>query len=937
MDEPKTNLSRRVFLGTVLGTGAIASLASCSKRLPRYLVPENKASEDAIPGVARFYSTVCRECPAACGMTVRVREGRAVKLEGNTKHPTSGGSLCLRGQAAIEDLYAVDRLGAPLVAGAGAALVAASWDAAEDKLAAGLRAAMQAKKKIVVLTRPEPGALGTLFRNWLVALGQDANQVVTFDPMQPTWIREGAKRAFAIDQQPVYELGRARTLLSVGADFLEDWGSPVEYARALADLRGTGSRFVYVGPRLSLTSGAADEWISTKPGTEGEVVLGLARAALERGGPGVDSLSRSSLERLRSTLAPFTVARVAARTGVAQDQLKQLSDSFLSARPSLCVGPGRAVTGTEPATLAEAVHLLNALAGNLNQTVHFDEASSEPWTASGMTLDELTAKATAGEVGALVVHHANPLGFGPVLGQLAKAFSKIPMLATFVNRPDETSRQATVVLPDHHFLEAWGEVIPRSGIRGLQQPAMTPVRPTRAAGTVLLELAHKLEAPNLPDPPFDTLVRQATTEADLERGGVFTTPTYRTAALVETVLSHLPAEAKPASATSLAVVVAPSVRYLDGLVPQGGLLQEVPDPLTTIAWGGWAELHPSTAARLGVTTGDGVRVQTAAGETELAAYVYAGVREDVVGIPVPYAASLHGNTAGAVGQIGSAQVTATGKKVTLAMTAGSISQRGRGLAQEVVGGASLPRKSEALSMYPEVEHPEHRWAMAIDLDKCTGCAACVGACYVENNSPIVGPEEIARGRDMAWLRVERFIEGPASHPRAIFLPLMCQHCGHGPCESVCPVYATYHSAEGLNTQVYNRCVGTRYCDNNCPYGVRRFNWSHWPRPEPSNQGLNPDVTVRDRGVMEKCTLCVHRIRGAKEEARTAGRPLKDGDFAPACAQTCPSQAIVFGDLKDASSRVAQAAAAGRAYRLLDELNTRPGISYLARRREETPT
>ena len=324
------------------------------------------------------------------------------------------------------------------------------------------------------------------------------------------------------------------------------------------------------------------------------------------------------------------------------------------------------------------------------------------------------------------------------------------------------------------------------------------------------------------------------------------------------------------------------------------------------------------------------------GRIELPAFVYTGVHAEAVAVPVPFAAKLLAPGAAHLGLLASVRVEAVARKIQLAQLGGSLDQRGRELAREVVGNESLPPAPAPLSMYPPVEHPVHRWAMAVDIDRCTGCAACVAACYVENNSPVVGAAEVARGRDMGWLHIERVIEGPAAHPRLLFLPAMCQQCTNAPCESVCPAYATYHTPEGLNAQVYNRCVGTRYCENNCPYGARRFNWFDWPRPVPSEMGLNPDVSVRERGITEKCTFCVQRIRGAEEQARVEERPMRDGDVVTACAQTCPSHAITFGDLKDPASAVARLAANGRAYRLLEDLNTGPGVVYLARRRGETP-
>jgi molybdopterin-containing oxidoreductase family iron-sulfur binding subunit len=582
--------------------------------------------------------------------------------------------------------------------------------------------------------------------------------------------------------------------------------------------------------------------------------------------------------------------------------------------------------------------VLNALAGNLGQSVRFPQPEAAPWASPGMSVDDLVKRARAGEVGALIVHHANPLGFGPVFAPLAEAFGRIPMVAVLTNQLDQTARRAHVVLPDHHFLEAWGDVSPRPGVRGIQQPVMTPVHATRAAGDVLLDIARKLQAPGLPDGTFDSLVRQGLAPADIERGGVFTEPPVEAVTLSDGALQQLPADAvTPGGDATLTLVVAPSIRYLDGLLPENPLLQEVPDPLTTIAWAGWVELGPTTARRLGVATGDVVRISSTSGQTELPAFVHPGVRGDTVAIPAPYAAPLLGAGSEPLGLLRPVRVEAVARKVRLAQLGGSLDQHGRELAREVVGGASLPPAPAAISMYPAINHPVHRWAMAVDLDRCTGCSACVAACYVENNSPVVGALEVARGRDMGWLHIQRFIEGPETHPRALFLPSMCQQCTNAPCESVCPVYATYHTPEGLNAQVYNRCVGTRYCENNCPYGARRFNWFDWPRPVPSDLGLNPDVSVRQRGITEKCTFCVQRIRGVEEQARTEERPVRDGEIVPACAQTCPSHALTFGDLHDAASAVAKLAANGRAYRMLEELNTAPGVVYLARRRQETPT
>jgi molybdopterin-containing oxidoreductase family iron-sulfur binding subunit len=274
----------------------------------------------------------------------------------------------------------------------------------------------------------------------------------------------------------------------------------------------------------------------------------------------------------------------------------------------------------------------------------------------------------------------------------------------------------------------------------------------------------------------------------------------------------------------------------------------------------------------------------------------------------------------------------TGERSPIHTPANGFSQHGQEIARSVSrSDPKLPPRPPIPSMYPPVEHPEHRWGLAIDLDRCTGCGACTAACYVENNLAVVGPEDVRIGRSMSWIRIQAYVEESREGVEASLLPLTCQHCTNAPCEAVCPTFATYHTSEGINAQVYARCIGTRYCENNCPYGVRRFNFRDWPRPWP--QGLNPEVSVRERGVTEKCSLCIQRIDRAEEQARVEGRKLRTDEVVSACAATCPARAIVFGDLSDPASRIASLASDGRAYRLLEELNTQPGVHFLARRRE----
>ena len=932
-DDGSLKPGRRGFLGAAVGTLGAGLAAGCSKRLPRYLIPHVIPPDDAVPGLARHYRTICRECPASCGVTARVREGRVVKLEGNPEHPLSQGALCPRGQATIEGLYAPDRLGRPLTTAG-----KIGWDAAESALGAGLKRALDAQKLVVVLTRPELGSVGALFRNWLTALGQSPSQVVTFDPMDRPWLREGATRAFGAEANPVPNIAAAKLLLSIGDDLVEE-GAVVEQARALAELRAAGGRFVYVGPRLSLTAAAADEWLSVEPGSELLLVLGLARRVLELVGP--DAPEGLPVATLRARLAPHDAATVAARTKVGGATLERLARDFVRTRPSLCLGPGRAVAGHDAAALAEAIYVLNAVAGNLQRTLRFWQRPQGAWTGPSMELAELTRGAAAGEVGALIVHHANPHGYGPVFANLAASVEKVPFVAVFSTQLDETSRHAHLLLPDHHFLETWSDVTVREGVTGIQQPAMIPLLDTRAAADELLAAARSLgKVTGLPDGAFGDSVRASFDAKEVERGGKFSEATAASGGLVADALASATAALDLAGpAEGLPLVVASTLRQLDGLPPTSALLQEMPDPLTSISWGGWVELHPTTASALGVAEGDVVGLEGTAGHTELPAHLTIGLRAGVVAVPVGYALPLLTGRAPALGFGTRVRLRKTGAKVSPPHVREGQSQHGAELAREVTPSRRLPMAPPLPSLVPPIDHPLHRWGLAIDLDRCNGCGACVAACYVENNIPIVGAEEVAKGRDMSWLTIQSFIKegnGQEGNDSAevSFLPLGCQQCEKAPCETVCPTFATYHTKEGLNAQVYSRCVGTRYCENNCPYHVRRFNFfdaKHGPR---DSLGLNPEVTVRGRGVTEKCTFCVQRIRGGEEQAKIEGRPVRDGEIVSACAATCPAQAIVFGDLKDPTSRVSRMAEDQRAYRLLEELNTKPGVVYLARRREK---
>ncbi|MBI3948446.1 MAG: 4Fe-4S dicluster domain-containing protein, partial [Armatimonadetes bacterium] len=413
-------------------------------------------------------------------------------------------------------------------------------------------------------------------------------------------------------------------------------------------------------------------------------------------------------------------------------------------------------------------------------------------------------------------------------------------------------------------------------------------------------------------------------------------------------------------APGLKLHVHPSLAFYDGRSANRSWLQEMPDPMTRAVWDSWVELHPETARALGVQTGDRVRLTTAAGSCETAAFVWDGVAKETAALATGQGHTAGGRTARGVGvnafALLSAPETTPDAKPSLPVKIEKVAgagelvrahgeqrQHGREIVQTIALSSlaiarpdkvhlPLPQGYEhEHDVYKGHDHPAHRWAMAVDLDRCNGCNACVVACYAENNIPVVGKKEVGRRHEQPWIRIDRYDEGEGAQTRSAFQPMLCQHCDSAPCETVCPAYATVHSPEGLNEQVYNRCVGTRYCANNCPYKARRFNWFNPEWPEPLPLQLNPDVTVRSRGVMEKCTFCVQRIKEVTIRAKAEARPVKDGEITPACAQTCPAEAIVFGDLMDHGSRIARIVAEDpRRYQVLRELNTKPAVFYRKR-------
>ena len=1027
-------LQRREFL-KLLGLGVAGAATGCATPPADRLIPYLVAPNDTLPGVPYWYASTCRECSAGCGVLVKQREGRVIKLEGNPEHPVSRGGLCARGHASLQGLYDPDRLKSPMMKDASGAWKAVSWDEALKLTGEKLGAA---RGKLALVTDNATGSLHKLAAGWAAAAG---GTHLVYEPFAYESLREANRRTFGQAVVPHFDFARARYVLSLGADFLETFGSPVAQARGFAAMRSGAADgvFVAVGPRLSLTGANADEWIAIRPGGEMALALGMARVILTEG-LGAASGDRGALLDLVSAYTPETVAE---QTDVPAETVKRLARAFAGARPSLAVAGGIAAQSERSVAMLAAVNLLNVVAGNIGETVRFDRILNVDAVGSFAEVQQLIGTMGDGRIDALVVHGANPVYAVPAWAGFAAAMDKVIFKVALATTLDETAERCDLVLPVTHALETAGDAQTARGVYSMVQPGMQklPMFDARPVGDALIAMAKAggfggqypaawsdylaaewrgLHQRFGGGRDFDTFWAET-----LRRGGL-----WEDAGALPVRWIGAPAFAAPElkGTGDLALVLYPSPALFDGRGANKPWLQELPDPTTKAVWGSWVEIHPETAGRIGVAMGDPVRIETEAGSVELPAYLYAGVRKDTIAVPLGQGHTAYGRYAtgrgvNALNLLPPAQDDASGavaylcarakasrgaKAMDLVRTQPHLHQADSEIAQvipvtslmatltgshggeaghgaEAAHGApgsmmlhpmqSRPgRYTEPLERSPGAKNPahavsayephevvrgprqvpvsegsyahaQHRWAMAIDLNSCTGCSSCVVACSAENNIPTVGPEMIKRGREMHWIRIERFEEkvGDPGANDVRFVPMMCQHCSDAPCETVCPVYATYHNPEGLNAQVYNRCVGTRYCSNNCPYKVRAFNFFDYAAPEketfafpePLNWQLNPDVTVRSKGVMEKCTMCVQRILEGKGNAKDEGRAVRDGEIQTACQQSCPTQAIVFGDLLDPESNVSKLSHGDRRYWVLGELNTRPGVTYLKKIQRES--
>jgi molybdopterin-containing oxidoreductase family iron-sulfur binding subunit len=1004
-DRAELELDRRAFLKMAGFTfmGAVAS--GCSRPPVQVAAPPVVQPEAVVPGRSLIYATTCGGCNAGCGLMAKNRDGRPIKLEGNPNHPLSLGGLCATGQASILGLYDSQRLQYPLKNGE-----RATWTSVNDEIRARLDEVRRGNKTVRFLsgTITSPTTRQAI-ADFLATFPNNQPKHVVHDPLSCSAILDAHQLTHGVRVLPSYRMDRAEVIVSFDADFLGTWITPVGFAAAYQAgryLQGPAPHLSYhvqFESRMSLTGAKADQRLCVAPGELGLVMTQLAARIAQRAGQnwGGDVPASSVPARFLEDLA---------------DRLWRF--------------PGRSLVlcGSQDVGQQLVCNFINDRLQNYGATVDVVHPSYQN-QSNDRDLHELRAEIERGDVGALFVYRSNPLFDQPDWEALADRLRALPLLVSFAARRDETANVAGFVCPEPHYLETWNDAEAVDGVVSLFQPTVQRLGDTRPLVETLAvwrgqaRLAYdqvrdtwqtRIHPRSLITVSFEAFWNQALhdgfvrvrPQADMVALGVRITrmlaqgPLAAAAAIAgeaeppparplntAAVAPLRPAEA-PAAGT-FTLVLYPKVGMLDGSHAYNPWLQELPDPITKVAWDNYVCLSPAAARALRVQQGDVVRIEGV--DITLPVLIQQGQHDDVVAVALGYGSKLSErfanigppwlearSTVGANGKVGinaapmltwqdnvlryqrdGVRLTKVNGQHPLACTQDQLGGR---LALPLAPAQQRPAPvhdttllalrppaaerpaAERHDLWPNDHQPAAgtpRWGMAIDLSGCTGCSACVIACQVENNIPVVGKDEVRRHREMHWLRIDRYYSAPAVSPvdgaarretevNVAHQPMLCQQCGNAPCETVCPVLATVHSEEGLNQQIYNRCVGTRYCANNCPYKVRRFNWFDYAHDdELQNLVLNPDVTVRSRGVMEKCTFCVQRIQEAKIEARRLGRVLADGDIETACQQSCPTKVIVFGDLNDPQSKASQLARSQRAYKVLDELNVQPAISYLS--------
>jgi molybdopterin-containing oxidoreductase family iron-sulfur binding subunit len=962
---------RRQFLQLMGASLGLAGLASCAEPLGEKIVPFVKQPEDLIPGKPLRYATAIRLAASTLPVLVTSTMGRPIKIEGNPEHPDSQGATDVFTQASLLTLYDPDR--SKTVTNLGGIrpysdLLGVIRDAAQAQKGtrgAGLRILTGAVTSPTLASQ-----IADLLRTFPEAKWH------RYEPVDDENVLAGARMAFGEAVEEHLHLDRADIILSLDADFLGGGVGRVRHAKDFARRRRApeegeadrGSRSnvmnrLYVAESMvTLTGAMADHRFRLRSGD----VAALARAVAA--GLGVLGVSRPadvprlSEADLAASLGVPGAKRPASVPGISETALAAVIQDLVKHRSRSLVVAGPA----QPAEVHALVHAMNHALGNVGTTVTY-HAPLDAGAGVAASFPELANDMGAGRVQLLMILGGNPVYTAPVDISFGDLLDKVGLTIHLGLYDDETSARCHWHVPEAHDLESWSDARCPDGSVTLLQPLIEPLYHGKTAHELLAaftdqplrpsaEIVKEFWSRHLPGPQFEPQWRRA-----LHDGVVAGTALPPVTVKLQGGPGAAAQESDATAAGELELVFRPDPSVYDGRFANNGWLQELPRPLTRLTWDNAALISPATAERLGFHSEDLVVLNLGGRQVRAPLWILPGHADDSVTVHLGYGRERVGRVGRRTGFNAyavrnssarwiapGARIEATGKRYPLATTQNHGSMEGRPLARHATLSHYLQHPDFAqemeeappagLTMNPPVKYEGHAWAMAIDLNACTGCNACTIACQAENNIPIVGKEQVKVNREMHWIRVDRYFEGEPDAPAVFHQPVPCMHCEDAPCEQVCPVAATVHSSEGLNDMVYNRCVGTKYCANNCPYKVRRFNFFQYSDYSSPTARLlfNPNVTVRTRGVMEKCTYCVQRINGVRNEAEVEGRPIRDGEILTACQQVCPSDAIVFGDLNDPNSRVVRWKAQPRNYSLLGNLNTRPRTTYLAALKNPNP-
>jgi molybdopterin-containing oxidoreductase family iron-sulfur binding subunit len=956
--------ARREFLKLMGASVALTTAAGCIRRPVQKIVPYVKQPEEVTLGVSSWYTSSYFDGQEPLGLLIKAREGRPVHVQGNPSNPFNKGAVSSRAQASLLSLYDPERLQSPKrnllnEKRTNKETVAVSWDDLDNKVVGELQ-----KGNSYLLT-------GNITSPATQAVISDFGQAfgtkhVAWEPLANDDVAEGQRLSYGEALVPSYRYDKAETIVSVDADFLGAWMTPVASTKQFSSARknpASMNRLYSFDSTYSLTGSNADVRFKIKPSQQLTVVLGLVNEVIKSG------KAQGVSEAARSLAAKY--ANAAQELGVAPEKFQKVAADLLKG-PSLVVAGGLQTRTANSLQLQIAVNLLNSLLGNDGKTV-IAKGGNERLKASYADLLDLIKKMNSGGVNTLIIYRSNPLYALSASAGFAEALKKVPTVVYVGDQMNETAAFAHYVATDNHALETWGDVEYASGVYGIHQPLIRTMYDTRSFQLSLMtwayiakkgpkrlvtyetfydylraywkeEMAPKLAKGKDFESFWNDLLQSGVHGEVVSSGGA---RNFKADALSK--ISKKPEGAE------LELALYPNVQIGDGTLANIAWLQELPDTVTKIVWDNYASVSLKTAEKLHLKEGDVVELTVAGQTISIPAHIQPGLHDGVVAVAVGYGRTAAGKVGDGVGvdayKLSSvkdgdivfaglaAEIKKTANHIPLVTTQGHDSMEGRQLVVQATNKDYQESKEANIhrhhtwSIWSGHQYNGHKWGMAIDLNSCTGCSACMTACQSENNVHVVGKKYVMQGREMHWIRIDRYYTGDVENAESVFQPVMCQHCDNAPCETVCPVAATNHTDEGLNDMVYNRCVGTRYCSNNCPYKVRRFNWFNYAKliEKPMHMHLNPEVTVRPRGVMEKCTFCVQRIKEGKNKAKVENRPLKDGDIKVACEAACPADVITFGDLNDENSRVAKIfKAEPRSYALLEEWHARPSVRYMSK-------